>query len=928
MGGGGKSNTMNFPTNFPMEFPMEFPMDFHEAGRVPVPGDNVAIASRRLEAGGEIEDEGARYGLPHTVLEGHRFVRRPIAAGEALLSWGLPFGRALRPLAPGEYVCNQKILETLAQRQIDFPLPDAPNFADHLEPYVLNEAAFRPGKQVPPSPDPGTFMGYRRGGGRGVGTRNFLVILATTSRTGAFARTLAGRLHGETSRLRQLDGVVAITHTEGGAAGAPNNRELLLRTLAGWMVHPNVGAVLAVDQGDEPVNNTALRTFMAGRDYPLEEVPHSFFSIAGDFEAELARAAEMASRWLPALDGFRRTREPMAHLKLALQCGGSDAFSGVSGNPLAGWVAREVIRNGGTANLAETDELIGAEPYVLDNVKDLETARDFLHRIEAFKQRAAWHGHSAEGNPSAGNQFRGLYNIVLKSIGAARKKHPQVRLDAVIDYGQPMTEAGYYFMDSPGNDLESIAGQVASGANLILFITGNGSITNFPFVPTLKIVTTTGRFSMLANEMDLNAGRYQDGTPMEQLGAEGFQLAREVASGKKSLGEKAGHYQVSIWRDWRQTEPGRVDRILNAPAPPGLPLPVRQSPPPFPATAPGLTFHAYRTEGGVAADQVGLIVPTSLCSGQIAIMIAEALNAEGLARERVSRYVALAHSEGCGAAPGYSTGLLLETLKGHLAHPMVSRSLLLEHGCEQTVNDAMRHYLAREGLDVTRMGWASIQQDGGIDKVMAKARAWFAQSLAAQPPPPEEEVGLQWLRLGLTAGGEVGQAAGAALGMMALQIVTLGGLVVLPENSPLLEQRDFRDSLLDSGQAFTPTLGYGRMAGRPGLHVMATPTDHAVETLTGLGATGVEVMMVHVAGAPWQAHPMIPLLQVSADANTLTRHAKDLDLRLDGGNDTERQARALLAQVLEVASRRYVPHLFGRGNTDFQLTRGLLGLSL
>ena len=150
---------------------------------------------------------------------------------------------------------------------------------------------------------------------------------------------------------------------------------------------------------------------------------------------------------------------------------------------------------------AETDELIGAESYVLSNVKDLPTAQLFLQKIKNFKQYAANHGASAEGNPSGGNNFRGLYNIALKSIGAARKKDPEVRLDAVIDYGALMADSGYYFMDSPGNDLESIAGQVASGCNMILFITGNGSITNFPFVPTLKFVTTTGRSEEHTSEL-------------------------------------------------------------------------------------------------------------------------------------------------------------------------------------------------------------------------------------------------------------------------------------------------------------------------------------------------------------------------------------------------------------------------------------------
>ncbi len=151
-------------------------------------------------------------------------------------------------------------------------------------------------------------------------------------------------------------------------------------------------------------------------------------------------------------------------------------------------------------------------------MRDLATARKFLNIIARFKERAAWHGHTAEGNPSGGNKYRGLYNIVLKSIGAAMKKNPDVRLDYVIDYGERMTQGGYYFMDSPGNDLESIAGQVASGSNLIFFITGNGSVTNFPFVPTIKIVTTTERYRLLSYDMDVNAGAYLDGAPMDDLG--------------------------------------------------------------------------------------------------------------------------------------------------------------------------------------------------------------------------------------------------------------------------------------------------------------------------------------------------------------------------------------------------------------------------
>jgi altronate dehydratase len=895
---------------------------FDEVGRMPEPGDNVAIASRRLEAGSTIRDGKRSYTLPHTVMEGHRFVREPIAGGGALLSWGLPFGTALRALEPGEYVCNAGMLGSLGQRGLDFALPAAPNFKDHLQPYEPADSDLYLGEQLALDPRPRTFQGFRRGGSRGVGTRNFVVLLGTTSLTAGFVRSLEERFKGRTAGLRNVDGIVAVTHTEGGGRHEPNNRDFLLRALAGFMVHPNVGAVLTVDYGSEVINNRVLREFMVQHGYPLDELMHSFFSVSEDFSAELKRAEEMVELWLPLVDRFVRTEEPLRHLQLALQCGGSDAFSGVSGNPLAGWMAMQTIRHGGAANLAETDELIGAEPYVLSNVRDVPTARRFLDKVERFKERAAWHGHSAEGNPSNGNKFRGLYNIVLKSIGAARKKHPDVRLDYVIDYGAPMPEPGYYFMDSPGNDMESIAGQVASGCNLILFTSGNGSITNFPFVPTLKIVTTTGRWQMLANEMDINAGRFQDGTPMDALGAESFELQLRVASGQLSLGEKAGHSQVSIWRDWAQTDGSHLEHLLNAPKPGGHPLPVRPGP-----NGSAERFRAYRTRGGYAADRVGLVVPTSLCSGQIARMIADDLNGKSAAKDAVSRFVALVHTEGCGAAPGYSQQLFLQTVLGHLMHPMVSRALLLEHGCEQTHNDAMRLYLESQGMEVGRLGFASVQLDGGIEKVMAKVEGWFLDTLRADGAGAPEDVGLEHLRLGLTASGDVSEAVAGALARLAQRVALAGGLVVVPENATLLASPAFRQALLRVPEEAFPTLAYGQRAARNGLHIMETPTEHAVETFTGLGATGVEVMLAHVAGPPLQGHPMIPLLQVSADEATRKRHRRDLDLLLDGV-DAEAMAQALLERVTEVASRDYVPHLFAQGNTDFQLTRGWLGLSL
>ena len=173
---------------------MSTPLPLSAVCRLPAPDDNVAIAIRRLDAGTRVEIDGEVRTLASCVLEGHRLAVRPIAPGEALLSWGLPFGHALVPIAPGDYVCNASILQALAVRQLGVPLPSAPNFADYLVPFTLDPATYRPGQPVDRVARPRTFRGYRRAGGRGIGTRNTIVILGTTSRTASVARQLASRL--------------------------------------------------------------------------------------------------------------------------------------------------------------------------------------------------------------------------------------------------------------------------------------------------------------------------------------------------------------------------------------------------------------------------------------------------------------------------------------------------------------------------------------------------------------------------------------------------------------------------------------------------------------------------------------------------------------------------------------------------------------
>ncbi len=895
-------------------------LHFDEIARLPMAGDNVAIATRPLDAGTHIEYDGQTFALNYGLLEGHRFAVKPIASGQDLLSWELPFGEAIADIQPGHYVCNEGILEALRLRNLSFELPAAPNFIDRIEPYQLDADTFTPGQQVEGSAAAPTFSGYGRGGDRGVGTRNYIVILGTTSRTASYARTLATRLNGEVADRDHIDGVVALAHTEGGGQTAPNNKELLLRTLSGFIIHPNVGAVLAVDYGSEVVTNEMLRDYITAHDYPLEHVEHHFLSLKGSFAQQLEEGESVVRAWFDAVGATPRQEHSVEHLKIALQCGGSDAFSGISGNPLAAWVGREIIRHGGSANLAETDELIGAEPYVLQNVRDLQTAQKFLATIERFKERVAAHGASAEGNPSGGNKFRGLYNIVLKSIGAARKRDPEVCLDYVIDYGQRMGVGGYYFMDSPGNDLESIAGQVASGANLIYFVTGNGSITNFPFAPTIKIVTTSARFELLQHDMDVNAGAYQDGTSMDDLGADLLKRTLDVASGSRSRGELAGHAQVSIWRNWQRQDAEGLDEILDRPEPLGEALAIQTD-----APASDLRFEALKTASGHASDQIGLILPTSLCSGQIARMTAERLNAKGLGSDKgLSRIASLVHTEGCGVSLATAEHDYSRILVGYLTHPLVCTALLLEHGCEKAHNDFVRHEIEKLGVDPSQFGWASVQLDGGIDKVMDRVEQWYDERVASISEPEPEEVGLECLHVGLLNAGPVSDPLAAALAQLTRTVVGGGGTVVIPSWSTLLQAAAYLEPVLGDKE-IEPNLPHAQRMETTGFYIMDMPSEHWVETLTSLGATGVEVLLAHVGEHPQQGHPFLPLLQVTCDSSVNDVYGEDLDLLLDGAED--RWSVEVLDLLLRTVGRQYAPKLAGQGNVDFQITRGLLGVS-
>jgi altronate dehydratase len=263
------------------------------------------------------------------------------------------------------------------------------------------------------------------------------------------------------------------------------------------------------------------------------------------------------------------------------------------------------------------------------------------------------------------------------------------------------------------------------------------------------------------------------------------------------------------------------------------------------------------------------------------------------------------------------------TLLGYMRHPLVGAGLFLEHGCEKTHNDYMRHELEAGGAQAARYGWASVQLDGGLAAVLDKIEAWFAGAVAAWPPPEEEQAGLEAVRLGLQTAGPVAAPLAEALARLTRIIVGAGGLVVAPQTASLLAAAPCQAGTL-GGPAVRSSLGYGQAADVAGFHLMQSPSTHWVENLTGLGATGVEVVLAVPGPRPAQGHPLVPLLQVGVEGEALA--TSDFDLIL--GDEPGLWAEQMLARVAATLARRYVPRRLQQGLVDFQLTRGLLGVSV
>jgi altronate hydrolase len=473
------------------------------------PRDSVATALRDLDAG----ERQAGVTLAEPVARGHKVALRAIAAGEAVLKFGFPIGRATSDIAPGAHVHSHNVATALA---------------------ASGDYAYRPEPHSAESVATATFEGYRRGDDR-VGTRNEIWVIPTVGCVARTAQKIAER--AAAAHHGRVDGIHAFAHP----FGCSQLGEDLAGTrglLAALASHPNAGGVLIVGLGCE---SNQMKALLAEVD-PAANIRTLGAQAAGD---EIEEGLALVDDLVESAALARREPVPLAELVLGVKCGGSDGLSGLTANPLVGRMSDAVTGAGGRAILTEIPEIFGAEQLLMARAADEKVFAQIVGLVNGFKAYFTGHGEPVSENPSPGNIAGGITTLEEKSLGAVQKGGHATVTD-VLPYGGRVRRAGLTLLEAPGNDAVSSTALAAAGATAILFTTGRGTPLGFP-VPTIKIASNSDLAARKPGWIDFDAGRVLD----EGLAPVAEDLLGEIcaiASGRETAAERNGEREIAIWK--------------------------------------------------------------------------------------------------------------------------------------------------------------------------------------------------------------------------------------------------------------------------------------------------------------------------------------------------------------------------------------------
>jgi altronate hydrolase len=479
--------------------------------------DNVIVAVDSVSAGVTAKDVKAAVRIPR----GHKMAVRKIAKGEPILKFGQIIGFATEDILPGAHVHTQNCA-----------------FATFERDYAHAQA----GKveEVLPVEQQATFQGYRRAKGN-AGTRNYIGVVTSVNCSATVARFIAEEVmrSGALKDYPNIDGVIPLVHSTGcGIDVDGESFEVLKRTTWGYATNPNMAGVLVVGLGCEGFQIARMKDA-----YGLVE-SDTFRTMTiqdtGGTKKTIAAGVDAVRNMLPIANKVQRETVRASELNLALQCGGSDGYSGITANVALGVAVDILVRHGGTGVLAETPEIYGAEHLLTRRAVSREVGEKLVGIIKWWEDYTSRNRMSMDNNPSPGNKAGGLTTILEKSLGAAAKGG-STTLNAVYHYAEPVTAKGFVYMDTPGFDPVAATGQVAGGCNILCFTTGRGSAYGCKPTPSIKLATNSDVYRRMIDDMDINCGDILDGVTLESKGQEIFKTILRVASGERSKSELLGY---------------------------------------------------------------------------------------------------------------------------------------------------------------------------------------------------------------------------------------------------------------------------------------------------------------------------------------------------------------------------------------------------
>ncbi len=480
--------------------------------------DDVLIARGAIAAGtilAEFDDLVASAEIPPA----HKIACRDVAQGAPVRRYGQIIGFATQAIRAGEHVHVHNL--SIGEFNRDYA------FGEDLRP-------------VSPAAAPLDFQGFRRADGR-VATRNYIGVISTVNCSATVTKLVSQHFAapGVLDAYPNVDGIVPITHSFGCCIDHHGEGiQQLRRTIGGYVRHPNFAGVVIIGLGCEANQMGAM--FVAEGVEPGPLLVPLVMQEEGGTQKTVDAAIRAVEAMLPLANQARREPLPVSHLSVALQCGGSDGYSGITANPALGAAVDLLVSHGGTAILTETPEIYGAEHLLTRRAVSREVGEKIVERIHWWESYAEREKGSIDNNPTPGNKAGGLTTILEKSLGAVAKSGSSP-LMGVYRYAEPIDTNGLVFMDAPGYDPMGATGQIASGANLVVFTTGRGSCFGAKPAPSIKVATNSAMYRRMVDDMDINCGEIMEGgASVEQKGEEIFRMIIEVASGGKSKSEALG----------------------------------------------------------------------------------------------------------------------------------------------------------------------------------------------------------------------------------------------------------------------------------------------------------------------------------------------------------------------------------------------------